>query len=451
MAAGRGYAVAAMAKKHASMIGVDDVLPHWRYLVEAIGERRAGSEGEWKASQYIAEQFAAAGLQNVRLEPFECMMLKNVAALVEVRDGDEWKDVPCEVLVGSPSTRPSDKPKELELVWMEMPEQLARLKKGSMKGKALGVFGPLAADSAGHAAIVASGAHIVVWVDDRLPFKWAKADGIIPLWAERHGVLPTVAVPFRQAYDWRVRGLDRIRACVETELVKATSHNVVADLPGKREDAGLIAVGCHHDTQVGNAGADDNASGVVAVIAMAAALAKQAQEKEFTRTVRFIAFGTEEQLSVGSKAYVMNHQREMARHALMVNLDSVSSALGHTEMLVAGTVDLEKWAKTVLREDDLAVRVSYEVTPFSDHFPFTAMGVPALWFYRPNCAGGRWQHHSIHDTIENASAEALCTVASGVGSMVARAAALQKFPFPRRFRTEQVGIIRRYAADLYGI
>jgi hypothetical protein len=135
----------------------------------------------------------------------------------------------------------------------------------------------------------------------------------------------------------------------------------------------------------------------------------------------------------------------------MVNLDSIASALGHTEMLVAGTPDLEKWARTVLREEDLAVRVSYEVTPFSDHFPFTAMGVPALWFYRPNCAGGRWQHHSVHDTLENASPEALAAVASGVGSLVARAAALQKFPFPRRFRSEQAGVIRKYAADLYGL
>lgn len=441
-----------MAKKNrGAMVGVDDVVMPWRHLVETIGERRAGGDGEWDASQYIAEQFAAAGLQNVRLEPFECMTLKHARAIVEVRDGGEWKDVPCEVLVGSPSTRPPDKPKELELVWVEMPEQVTRLKKGSMKGKALGVFGPLATDSAGHAAIVASGAHVVVWVDDRLPFKWAKADGIIPAWIERHGVLPTVAAPFRQAYDWRVRGLDRIRVCVETDLVKATSHNVVADLPGKREDAGMVAIGCHHDTQVGNAGADDNASGVVAVMALASALAKAAGEKEFTRTIRFIAFGAEEQLSVGSRAYVLNHQREMNRHALMVNLDSIASALGHTEMLVAGTPDLEKWARTVLREEELAVRVSYEVTPFSDHFPFTAMGVPALWFYRPNCAGGRWQHHSIHDTIENASPEALAAVAGGVGSLVARAAALQKFPFPRRFRSEQAGVIRKYAADLFGL
>jgi aminopeptidase YwaD len=441
-----------MPRKHPrSSIDIDDVRRPWRHLVEVIGERRAGGEGEWKASQYIAEQFTAAGLENVRLEPFDCMSLRSASATIQVRDGAEWKKVPCEVLAGSPSTRPPDKPREMELAWVEMPEQITRLKKGSMKGKALGIFGPLATDSVGHAAIVASGASIVIWVDDRLPFEWAKADGIIPLWAGRHGVLPTVAVPYRKAYSWRMRGLDRIRACVETERVRATSHNVVAELPGKREDAGLVAIGCHHDTQVGNAGADDNASGVVAVIAMARALAKTAQEREFARTIRFIAFGAEEQLSVGSRAYVLNHQREMARHAFMINLDSIASALGHTEMLVAGTVELEKWARMALRDEDLLVRISYEVTPFSDHFPFTAMGVPALWFYRPNCAGGRWQHHSIHDTLANASAEAVATVAGGVCTLAARAASLKKLPFPRRFRSEQAGIIRKYAADLYGL
>ena len=43
-------------------------------------------------------------------------------------------------------------------------------------------------------------------------------------------------------------------------MTPAKSQNVIAELPGSREDAGVLYLGAHHDTQADSVGADDNAS-----------------------------------------------------------------------------------------------------------------------------------------------------------------------------------------------
>jgi len=433
----------------------DDLLPVWQVLCSQIGQRIAGTDDEHRAARYLADEFRSAGLSDVRLEAFDCNSLQSAAAELLIRSGPSWQDVPCEVLVGSPSTA-SAKLTELDLLWVEMPEQATLLKPGSMKGKALGIFGPLATNTAHHRAIVKTGAAIVLWVDDRMPFPYAKADGILPAWARRHGALPTIGVPYRTAYEWRLRGLTRIRARVLTRHVKADSHNVIGDLAGADPSLGSIVFGCHYDTQVGNVGADDNASGAVAVVALARLFATAARNQAFARTMRFIAFGAEEQLSVGSRAYCLTNLRNkkgtagvLVPPAIMVNFDSISSALGHTELILAGSDNMERWTKSRLDRNGLSVRITREVNPFSDHFPFTAFGVPAVWFCRPNCPGGRWQHHCIHDTLENCSPEVTCTILNSLVPVVAALANARQLPFNPDFNREQRKLIHQYARELY--
>jgi hypothetical protein len=67
------------------------------------------------------------------------------------------------------------------------------------------------------------------------------------------------------------------------------ASNVEAEIRGNGE---IVIVGAHYDTVVGSPGADDNASGVAAMLAIARRLAL-AHEKP-TRTVRFVAFANEE-------------------------------------------------------------------------------------------------------------------------------------------------------------
>lgn len=424
-------------------------MPHWKHLCEDIGERRAGSAAEHRAARYLQEQFESYGLTHSRLEAFPCTWAKRADARVQVKLGGRWREVSCSVLVGSPSTNRGRKFTEYDLVWLELPEQSGKLKKNSLKGKAALMFGPLSTDTDGYRALVDSRPAVILWVDDRLPFEWVKSDGMIPEWCRLHGARPTIGVPYRDAYTWRLKGVRKVRAWLHSEMEASTSFNVVADLPGQRSDAPMVVFGSHYDTQLGNPGADDNASGTVSVLALAKAFAQRFKSKPPKRGLRFISFGTEEQLSVGAKCYVDAHRSEMKRHALMVNLDSISSALGHTQMVVGGDAQLQAWGTRLMRRQGVLAHPVDVVTPFADHFPFTVFGVPALFFCRTNCPGNRWQHHSVHDNMSTVSPQVVCELANAVYGLASEAATVNRLPFRRGIPRQNKAEVMRLAREMF--
>lgn len=71
-----------------------------------------------------------------------------------------------------------------------------------------------------------------------------------------------------------------------------TVANLEAVLGGGGKEREVVVVGAHYDTAAGGPGADDNASGVAAMLAIARALA--ASKHRPARTIRFVAFVNEE-------------------------------------------------------------------------------------------------------------------------------------------------------------
>lgn len=71
------------------------------------------------------------------------------------------------------------------------------------------------------------------------------------------------------------------------DLYHGEARNLIATRPGSSE---IVVVGAHYDTAVGTPGADDNASGVAAMLE----LARHFAEAEPERTLRFVAFANEE-------------------------------------------------------------------------------------------------------------------------------------------------------------
>lgn len=67
-------------------------------------------------------------------------------------------------------------------------------------------------------------------------------------------------------------------------------RNLIAELPGTSRRDEIVVVGAHYDTVPGSPGANDNGTGVAAMIALAQAFAGDPQE----RTIRFVAFVNEE-------------------------------------------------------------------------------------------------------------------------------------------------------------
>ena len=77
-----------------------------------------------------------------------------------------------------------------------------------------------------------------------------------------------------------------------------TTSNIIAELPGTTRPWEIVLVGAHFDAFYG--GADDNSTGVAAVLELARVLSQY----RFERTIRFVGFDLEELGLVGSSRYV---------------------------------------------------------------------------------------------------------------------------------------------------
>ncbi len=423
------------------------MLRHWKMLCSDIGERRAGSQGEQAAADYLVQQFRDLGLQETHLEFFPCVSVVRSSAEIAVGDGPNTRSLRARVLAGSPST-PKNGWVEGELVWVEMPEQAGRLSGRSLQGKVVVLVGPMPTRADLHQRLVRCRPAAVLHVDDRLPFAWAKDDGVYPSWVQRYGMPPTVAVPFRLGWDLKKKGATRARVKIAVALKQAKSQNVVAEIPGRRPNLPVVLLGAHHDTQCHNIGADDNASGVVALLELAALL----HQTRPLRTIRFVSFGAEEQLSVGSACYVRAHRPDLASVGVVLNLDSVSSFLGHHWAVRAGTAQFGDWLVRTLRRFGLETVPKAAPMPFADHFPFSVFGVPAVTLYRPNMDSGmRWQHHSMHDRLENVSVLEMTRVVQALAAVTRMLARQARWPFGRGLAPDQRAETARLARDLYNL
>jgi hypothetical protein len=421
-------------------------MANWRRFCSGIGERRAGSAGELAAADYILERFRQGGLENVQAEAFPCVSVAEARAEVAIGTKRAMRRVPARVLAGSPGTSGS-RPIEGDLVWIEMPEQADRMFQPSLRGKIAVLFGPMPTRADLHQRLVKCSPAAVLHVDDRLPFEWVKDDGVYPVWAARYGMPPTLTIPYRAAWDFRKQGADRAKVRAIVRLKETTSNNLVGEIRGRSPALPIVLLSAHHDTQCNNTGADDNASGVIGLLELAELL----KALRPLRTIRLVSFGAEEQLSVGSARYVRAHRREMAGIGVVLNLDSVSSPLGHHWIFRAGTSRFGAWLRQSLAKRGLDVVEQSTVMPFADQFPFSVFGVPAVTFMRPNMDSGmRWQHHSAQDDLGNVSTEQLAQVVEAVAATVSELARLENWPFTRGLAPEQRAETARMGRELFG-
>jgi len=193
-----------------------------------------------------------------------------------------------------------------------------------------------------------------------------------------------------------VPGLDVSRetfdAAGESDL-----FNVVAELPGAEPDLPILILGAHYDSIASATvgwepatdaapGADDDASGVAAILEVARVLA--AHPGGTRRTVRFVAFSAEEYGLLGAYEHVARVEDRGDDVALMLSLDPVGYDPGGTSTLWV-PYDA-RWEEPADRLAEVAAaqggRLSITTIDAdliggdarSDHFPFWDAGIPAL-------------------------------------------------------------------------
>jgi hypothetical protein len=117
-------------------------------------------------------------------------------------------------------------------------------------------------------------------------------------------------------------GARRVSISIRQREYDGVSHNVVAELPGRRPE--WIALSAHYDSTSLSNGAYDNMSGCAGLLGVLEAL----RYEDLNYGLRFVFCGSEERGLLGSRAYVEAHEAELADIALNINLDMIGSVLG---------------------------------------------------------------------------------------------------------------------------
>ena len=135
-------------------------------------------------------------------------------------------------------------------------------------------------------------------------------------------------------HDRLVMAADYIRATLagtgyETrlqpyEVAGKICANIEAELRGRERPDDIIVIGAHYDSVQGSPGANDNASGVAATLALARAFA----ETRPARTLRFVSFANEEPPffqteHMGSRVYAMRSRERGENIVLMLSLETI--------------------------------------------------------------------------------------------------------------------------------
>lgn len=199
----------------------------------------------------------------------------------------------------------------------------------------------------------------------------------------------------------------------DVKHVSRDVFNVVGYLPGATP--GHVVIGAHYDhlglgeqyslapEKAGmiHPGADDNASGVAGVLALARYFASHGKP---TRGMFFIAFAGEELGLLGSTHYVNHPLMPLDQASLMINMDMIGR-IKDRKVMVGGAPegsDMRRLLDSLGPKYNLDLDLS-DATVYgsSDHTSFKARQVPTLFFF----TGLHADYHRPTDTWEKIEAQ----------------------------------------------
>lgn len=209
--------------------------------------------------------------------------------------------------------------------------------------------------------------------------------------------------------------------CARTNIItnKKSTQNVIAQIEGadpllKNQ---YVVIGAHYDhigmggknsssrmpdTLAVHNGADDNASGVAAILEIAQKIAQAKPQ----RSVLVIAFAAEELGLLGSRFFVENPIVPLDSIVAMVNIDMLGRLNQEMELQVGG-VKTSIEAEEILTQTNERYNFSLALSPQgygpSDHASFYAYNIPVLFF----STGPHTDYHTPNDDIDGINFDGL--------------------------------------------
>ena len=381
------------------------------HLTNTIGVRLTGTENEKIAAEFMRDRFLEY-VPTCTVEEFPITQRDIRNEKLEIMVDGEWKEFSACAYNPSPST--NGVPIEAELVYFDGHTDSQREDWSYLKGKAVLHNGNMIAKDHYKRLMEAEPAFLLM-VDTRYTSSECIANGMSTDAIEKYGAVPIVNLAFTDAVKICSGNFTKARLSMEGGTKAGTSQNVIAELPGTDENAGVLYFGAHIDSVAGSPGADDNAVGCAIILSIASILS----QKPHRKTIRFVAFGAEEQLSVGSAEYVRRHRKEIEEKGIfMCNFDSCSSSVGWYKFVINADEKLRELMKEVYHSNDMYYIEELSPDPYNDLFAFTAAGVPGITHMRNNCEMGRFYHHQPGNSIEALSMKVASELVEAAAKMM---------------------------------
>jgi aminopeptidase YwaD len=406
--------VSAQKLKKADKITRDNLESHIKFLADdKLEGRRAGSNGEKLAMQYISEKFKTTGLLargvDGYYQPFEIneglqinegtYLTINETSLVAGKDFFPFTFSGEKAIEASPAVAIQ----EADMPWfIDLKEILEEnrsnphfdlteyIKKNSKK----------AYDRAATAVII----YNTSADDDKLTFNPKDKSEVI--------AIPVIYVMKDAAKKFFTDATATLKIKMNVDIgeKKRTGHNVVGYIDNGA--ATTVILGAHFDHlgygEDGNSmlrtgeklihnGADDNASGTAALLELARIL-KTTKAKN--NNYLFVAFSGEELGLFGSKYFTEHPTIDLKAANYMINMDMVGRLNDSTKILAVGGYGTSPAWATVIHPQDkklpFAIKIDSSGTGPSDHTSFYRKDIPVLFFF----TGQHKDYHRPSDDAE---------------------------------------------------
>ncbi|HWP01518.1 MAG TPA: M28 family peptidase [Methylococcus sp.] len=276
---------------------------------------------------------------------------------------------------------------------------------------------------------------------------------------ERH--VKALAGEIGERHLWRPEALAAAAAYIERTLADMgyavvsqtyvthgrSVRNLEAELEGTVPEGGIVVIGAHYDTVPGSPGANDNASGVAALLE----LARLAKGSRPARTLRFVAFVNEEPplfytKVMGSRVYARRARERGENIVAMISLETIGyyteapGSQGYPipffHLFYPSRGDFLAFVGNIASRDlvrrSIAAFRRHAAFPsegvaapgwvggvhWSDHWSFWQEGYPAIMV--TDTALFRYPHyHAASDTPDRLDFDGLARVVAGLGAVVA--------------------------------
>ena len=176
----------------------------------------------------------------------------------------------------------------------------------------------------------------------------------------------------------------------ENATIDGTGENIIVTKKSSTDMTKNLIISAHYDSAEDSVGANDNGSGVAAVLELARIL----KDTEMPYNVKFILFSGEEKYMLGSRWYVGNLSEDERKQIIgVINIDTIAekSDLGYMAMIEGnkrpdnaeyddeGLKKLAELNKNSMSElFTPSDRFFLTMATNSDHYPFALVNIPAV-------------------------------------------------------------------------